>query len=79
MSAFALTLGEFERETYQESLLVAFFFHYFTVFVNIVLLNVRFIIAINHHYSAATQPQIFNQHQAAHPERRVPSPPTTRS
>jgi len=40
MSAFALTLGEFERETYEESLLVAFVFHYFTIFVNIVLLNV---------------------------------------
>ena len=79
MSAFALTLGEFERETYQESLLVAFFFHYFTVFVNIVLLNVRLIIAINHQYSAATQPQIFNQHQATHSEKRVPSLPPTDS
>jgi len=40
MSAYALTLGEFEVHTYADSLLVKFFFHYFTVIVNIVLLNV---------------------------------------
>jgi hypothetical protein len=32
--------GEFERETYEESILLAFFFHYFALFVNVVLLNV---------------------------------------
>lgn len=40
MSAFALTLGEFDRSTYEDSILILFFFHYFTIFVNIVLLNV---------------------------------------
>lgn len=40
MSAYALTLGEFSVDTYEESLLIACFYHYYTVFVNIVLLNV---------------------------------------
>ena len=40
MAAYSLTIGEFDPHTYQDSALKAFFFHYFTIFVNIVLLNV---------------------------------------
>ena len=39
-TAFALMLGEFDPETYMYRGWMFFFFHYFAIFVNIVLLNV---------------------------------------
>jgi len=39
-TAFALMLGEFELDTYNQDPWMYLFFHYFAVFVNIVLLNV---------------------------------------
>ena len=40
LASFALMLGEFDASTYQEDVWMFGFFHYFCVFVNVVLLNV---------------------------------------
>ena len=52
--AYSLTLGSFNGETYTDSLLMTFFFHYFTLFVNIVLLNVLIAI-ISDTYTRVTE------------------------
>jgi len=48
-TAYSLMLGEFEGSSYQGSFWMNFFFHYYTIFVNIVLLNVLIAIISDTH------------------------------
>ena len=55
-SAYSLVLGNYNPDTYKDSLLMTLFFHYFTLFVNVVLLS-KCSMAQSTAYPSAHQPQ----------------------